>query len=93
MRRVWWKTTTNSGALSAINVNRGSGRTGHHSQEGEAVHQHPQQSRGNEALNGVDVTRQTADQIAGLFPIVETQREPLYVRVQRVAQVVHHPLS
>ncbi len=66
---------------------------GHHTHQREAVHQHSQQSRGNKALNGVDVAGQSADQVAGLFLIVEAQGKALNVRVKRVPKVVHDPLA
>ena len=45
------------------------------------------------ALDGIDIAGDAADQIAGAFLIVIGEREPLDVRVQRSAQIMHDPLA
>ncbi len=52
-----------------------------------------QQPGSDEALNGVDVAGDAADQVAGLFVVVVGERQPLDVGIERAPQVVHHPLA
>ena len=46
----------------------------------------------NKALNGIDVARDAADQVARAFLVMERQRQSLDVRVESASQVVRHPL-
>jgi len=63
-----------------------------HSHERENVNYGAEQTAADEALNIVDVTGHSADQVAGAILVVEGERQPLHVRVDRAAQIVGDPL-
>jgi hypothetical protein len=63
-----------------------------HAHQGDRIDQRPQQTRRYKTLNGVDVTRDTADQITRAFLVMERERQSLNVGIERTSQVVRHPL-
>ena len=64
-----------------------------HADQRQAVDHHAQQAGSDEALDGIDIAGDAADQVAGLLLIVIGERQALDMRIERLPQIVHDPLA
>ena len=58
-----------------------------HADDRQRVEQDAEHRRRDEALDGVDVARQTDDHVAGPALVVERKRQPLHVMIQQMPQI------
>ena len=64
-----------------------------HANQRQHINDDAQQRLRNEILNRVDIGGDCADEIAGGFAIVVSERQALNVMIENASQVVHHPLT